>query len=119
MGTGARTISGAGVFVVGEGIAKSDVIFESNNSTGNLTILLLGANGQPTGDSLTIEGYWWNEKGQATVLYPDGSTLSVGNTVPNTWIGTAAQTNLAGSDFSPNIFLLTHKSQPISASDKA
>jgi plastocyanin len=103
-GTGARTISGAGVFVVGAGVTKSEVIFESNNSNGNLTIALLGANGQPTGDSLTISGYWWNEKGQATVLFADGSTLAVGNQVVNTWVGTTTQTTLAGSNFSPNLF---------------
>ena len=104
VGAGARTISGGGIFVIGEGITKNDVAFESNNNNGNLTILLLGANGQPTGDSLTITGYWWNEKGQATVLYPDGSTLSVGNSVLNTWLGSTTQTNLVGSDFSPNLF---------------
>ena len=105
-GVGAKTISGAGVFVIGAGIAKSNVIFESNNSNGNLTIALLGANGLPTGDSLTINGYWWNNKGQATVLFPDGSTLSVGNQVLDTWIGTTTQTTLVGSDFSPNLFEL-------------
>jgi plastocyanin len=103
-GTGARTVSGAGVFVIGAGIAKSDVIFESNNSNGNLSIALLGADGQPSGDSITITGYWWNEKGQATVLFPDGSALPIGNQVVNTWIGSATQTTLVGSNFSPNLF---------------
>ena len=104
LGSGPSTISGAGVFVVGAGIAKSNVIFESNNSNGNLTIALLGANGQLTGDSVTISGYWWNYKGQATVLFPDGSTLAVGNPVLDTWVGSATQTTLVGSNFSPNLF---------------
>jgi plastocyanin len=104
LGSGPSTISGAGVFVVGAGIAKSNVIFESNNSNGNLTIALLGANGQLTGDSVTINGYWWNYKGQATVLFPDGSTLAVGNPVLDTWVGSATQTTLVGSNFSPNLF---------------
>ena len=103
-GVGAKTISGAGVFVVGAGIAKNDVVFESNNGNGNLTIALLGANGQLTGDSITITGYWWNEKGQATVLFPDGSSLAVGNQVLNTWVGSTSQTTLTGSNFAPNLF---------------
>lgn len=88
----------------GAEIAPSDVIFESNNNNGNLTIELLDANGQPTGDSMTIDGYWWNSSGVNQAVFANGTTLALGHQLSETWVGTSTQTTLVGSDFDSNVF---------------
>jgi Ca2+-binding RTX toxin-like protein len=65
---------------------------------------LLNASGQPTGDSLTIDGYWWNTSGTNLAVFANGTTLPLNHQLTETWIGSATQTTLVGSDFTPNVF---------------
>ncbi len=102
--TGQKTITGTGIFVLPAGITSSQVAVQSNNITGNLTVTLLGANGQPTANSITIDNYWYNGQTRATLLFANGTTLSLNNQAVQTYIGTATQTTLVGSNFAPNLF---------------
>jgi hypothetical protein len=105
-GIGNVTISGAATLVVPRGTPKANVIFQSNNNNGNLTVALLGTNGLPTGDAITIAGYYWNENNQAQIVFSDGTKLTLGNALEDTWIGSTTSTTLTGSDFTPNLFEL-------------
>jgi hypothetical protein len=86
-GDGAVTINpnganwNTGTIVLGAGITQSDVAFETDDSSGDLTLLFKNANGQFTGDSLTILGDFAPGSGGGyarigQIEFADGSTIS-------------------------------------------
>ena len=114
-GDGAATINlngSGGTIVMGTGITKSDVIFQSD-AAGDLTISLLGSGEALTGDSMTIAGdlylYDYNSYEYshiADVLFDDGSTVAINGALMDTWIASASDTTLVGSNWAANLFEL-------------
>jgi uncharacterized protein YdgA (DUF945 family) len=98
-----NTNGGTGSVQMAADIAASDVILQADSS-GDLTIKLLD-----TGDSLTIlkdlSTHWWGIGGPVSqVAFGDGTTWNLNQPLTFTWIGTASNTTLAGSNFGSNVF---------------
>jgi hypothetical protein len=116
LGDGAVTIDpngGVGDIQFGAGITADDIVFESDNATGDLKLLITDANGNPTGDSILLRGAL--TEGQypfvqydvlKNIRFADGSTISDTTSLTNTWFGTAGNTNLTGSGWGANAFVL-------------
>ena len=94
-------------------ISQSDVILQADNS-GDLTILL-----KATGDSLTITGdlqnqVWGVSSALQTISFASsgaqwtvGESSGGGGSIPAlTWIGSSTDTDLIGSDYGANTFVL-------------
>ena len=92
-------------------IADNDVIFQADNS-GDLTIVLR----DDASDSITVAGdlhsNWWGvSSALQQIVFADGTALTVamtgyqqGQPPTFTWIGSASDTTLVGSDYGTNVF---------------
>ena len=105
----ASTITGT--IRVPSGVPASDIIFQADN-VGDLTVEL-----RDSGDSVTLIGdlsqTWWGGVSSAvsTITFTDGSTMTIGEPAYQqgqpltfTWIGTASDTTLTGSNYGANVF---------------
>ncbi|TLU70679.1 beta strand repeat-containing protein, partial [Lichenicoccus roseus] len=108
-GDGAATINmngdnGSATLVFGKGITASDLIFQVDDSTGNLTIL-----DGVAGDRVIIESdlfsdkYGWNARLSA-LSFGNGTAEVLSSGITFTWTGTATNTVLTGSGFGANVF---------------
>jgi Ca2+-binding RTX toxin-like protein len=94
---------GTGIVQMAADIAASDVILQDDNN-GDLTIALR----DDSSDSITLYGdlqqHWWGVSSQVTEIdFADGATLALGP-FTFTWIGTASNTTLTGSNDGGNEF---------------
>lgn len=119
VGDGSATINpngvgwNAGTIVMGSSITAGELILESNNANGNLTIELLNASGTVTSDSITILGEL-NVGGGFAARVDDivvgtgnsATTIAITGNTTDTWIASATNKTLIGSDFSANLFEL-------------
>ena len=114
-GDGALTVNmngGVGTIDLGTGITQSDLTFQSDDSTGNLTIL-----DGTAGDSIVVNNDLYNYYGTTSHLgeltFSDGSTFNLNQPLTFTWSATAADTTLAGSDYGANVFNLVAGSDSV------
>ncbi len=94
---------GSGIVQMAADIADNDVIFQDDNN-GDLTIALR----DDSSDSITLYGdlqqHWWGVSSLVTEIdFADGTTLPLGP-FTFTWIGTASNTTLTGSNDGGNEF---------------
>ena len=114
-GDGALTVNmngGVGTIDLGAGITQSDLTFQSDDSTGNLTIL-----DGTAGDSIVVQNDLYNHYGTTshlgTLTFADGSTFNLNQPLTFTWSATAVDTTLAGSDYGANVFNLVAGSDSV------
>ncbi len=113
IGSGRATVSASDVTVVSvpASVALSSVILEADNS-GDLTIEL-----PDLGDSVTLTGdlreTWWGGVSSVVTTLTEigGASITLGQPAQGegqpftfTWIGTASDTTLIGSDYGSNVF---------------
>ena len=108
-GDGAASITlgnGTGILSLGAGISASGLIYQADNSTGNLTIIVDGS-----GDSVVIDNDLYNNWGTPTsqlgeLTFSDGTSVNLNQPLTFTWAGTSTNTTLVGSNFGTNAFNL-------------
>ena len=98
---------GVGTIRLGAGISASDLTFQADDATGDLTVSLRG----DPADAITIKGDLYNSWGTVygrlgQLAFADGTSLGIGGSPTSTWTGTAANTVLAGSGWGANTFEL-------------
>jgi Ca2+-binding RTX toxin-like protein len=94
---------GSGIVQMAADIADDDVILQADNN-GDLTIALL----DDPSDSITLYGdlqqHWWGVSSLVTAIdFADGTSMNI-NPPTFTWIGTATNTTLNGSNYGNNTF---------------
>ncbi|WP_342724633.1 calcium-binding protein [Bradyrhizobium sp. B097] len=100
------TLDGGGTVKMAADVAPSDVILQSN-AENDLIIELVA-----TGDSITLLHDLRKDIASrpgsvvGAIEFADGSSIDLNQPLTFTEIGTAGDTNLVGSNFGPNIFIL-------------